>query len=214
MTVVAAVSAVALPALAHGAAAPSAACRSTCFVNVEPGRFKAAGAGAQGSTLTMLVGARVKWRVPAGASHSVVAANGVFDFGVGAAPDTSFSLVPSAGRYEYRDTLGGAGLGTLVVQPRFKRRSGGEYLVSWGPDTAPPPDRVHAVRWFVIRGADIEASGSWGGAVHEGSRTFTRTERLTAATRLEKGRSFCVEVRTGRGTPTRWSGWANSCVGL
>jgi hypothetical protein len=206
--------AAAVPALADGATAPGVVCRSACFVNVEPGRFKAVGAGASGSTLTMRVGAHVKWRMPAGALHSVVAAGGVFDFGVGAVPDTSFALTPSAGRYDYRDTLGGAGAGTLVVQPRFKLLPTGEYEVAWGPGGAAPPDRVHGVRWFVVRGADIEAAGSWGGVVREGARTFARTERLTTATKLGAGRSFCVEVRTGRGTPTRWSGWASSCVEL
>lgn len=203
--------AVAVPALARGGT-PGGVCRSQCFVEIEAGRFKAVGAGADGSTLTLRVGASVEWRIKDAAAHSVVASN--FDFGVDGVPATSFTMRPSAGRYDYRDTLGGAGKGALVVQPRFKRLAGGAFQVTWGPDATAPPDRVHAVRWFLVRGAEIEASGTWAATTHEGFRTFTRTERLASAVRLAKGRSFCVEVRTGRGTPTRWSGWANSCVAL
>jgi hypothetical protein len=188
--------AVAVPAL--GGVAPGVQCRSTCFVEVESGRFKAVGAGAEGSTLTLRVGARVTWRLVDRARHSVVASN--FDFLPG---DARYSMRPSAGRYDYRDTLGGAGAGTLVVHPRFVSLGGGTYEVTWGPDPIPPPDRVHSVRWFLIRGAEIVDDGTWATETHESSRTFRGPAN---------GSSFCVEVRTGRGSPTHWSGWANACI--
>lgn len=190
------------------------ACQKQCFVEIEPTRFKAVGAGASGSTLTLYVGANVKWRMRGSTAHSVVSSAGLFTFGaVGGTLDLSFTITPSAGSYDYRDTVGGAGRGLLVVLPRFTRL-GGAYAVTWAAPGEVPPDRVHDVRWLVVQGAEVVGSGTWQSAGTAGFRVFRRNERLKSALALAHGRSLCVEVRTGRGAPRRWSDWANACIQL
>ena len=196
-----------------GPTATTASCKKQCFVDVTADRFKAVGAGASGSALTMTAGATVRWRLKDDGAHSVVAAGGLFRFGTFLrGTDLSFTLTPSAGRYDYRDRAGGAGRGTLVVLPRFDRQPDGSYTVTWTAPGAAPPDRVHHVRWLLIQGADVVEQGTWQLAGRAGSRVFHRNDRLKSAAALTAGRSLCVEVRTARGTPRRWSDWANACV--
>lgn len=198
-----------------GASAKSTSCAKLCFVDVTASRFKAVGAGASGATLTMTVGANVRWRLKGGGEHSVVSSTGLFRFGTFAGEtDLTFSLIPSAGRYDYRDTVGGAGQGTLLVLPRFERRPDGSYVVSWSAPGQMPSDRVHDVRWLLLSGADVVEQGTWYTAGTAGSRVVRRNDRLKSAAAVSAGRSLCVEVRTARGTPRRWSDWSNACTVL
>ena len=195
------------------AAAPGEACRKQCFVDVGADRFKAVGAGASGSTLTMTVGAKVRWRFKDAAAHTVVEDSGLFRFGSFAdETDLSFVLAPSAGRYDYHDTVGTAGKGTLLVLPRFDRLPDGAFEVTWGAPGAAPADRVHQVRWLLVQGAEVLEQGTWHRAGTARSRIFQPQERLKSTAALRAGRSLCVEVRTARGAPRRWSDWANACV--
>lgn len=209
---------VALTALCVGttglaAASPtSQECKKQCFVDVSADRFKAVGGGASGSTLTMTVGATVRWRLRDSTAHSVVATRGLFRFGSFADEiDLSYVLAPSAGRYDYRDTVGAAGKGTLLVVPRFERLPNGALEVTWGAPGEAPPDRVHQVRWLLIQGAEVLREGTWYRAGTARSKVFQPQKRSNSAS-VGAGRSLCVEVRTARGAPRRWSDWANACV--
>lgn len=211
--------AIALIALGLGSTALAAAsstgqaCAKQCFVDVRAERFKAVGAGASGSTLTMTVGATVRWRLRDSAAHSVVAGSGLFRFGSFAEEtDLSFVLAPSAGRYDYRETVGGAGKGTLLVLPRFQPLPNGAFEVTWGAPGEAPPDRVHQVRWLLVQGAQVIRQGTWYRAGTARSKVLQPQQRARSAASLAAGRSLCVEVRTARGAPRRWSDWANACV--
>lgn len=161
----------------------------------------------------MTVGAKVRWRLKDSAAHSVVADSGLFRFGsFPEQTDLSYVLAPSAGRYDYRDTVGAAGKGTLLVLPRFDRLPNGGFEVTWGAPGEAPPDRVHQVRWLLVQGAEVLGQGTWYRAGAARSRIFRARERLKATAALRAGRSLCVEVRTARGAPRRWSDWANACV--
>lgn len=196
-----------------GASTAGQVCEKQCFVDVTAGRFKPVGAGASGTTMTMTVGATVRWRLRDSAAHSVVASSGLFRFGRFAdETDLSFVLAPSAGRYDYRDTVGRAGKGTLLVLPRFERRAEGGFEVTWAAPGEAPADRVHQVRWVLLQGAEVLAKGTWYQAGKARSRVFRPQERLKSAAALRAGRSLCVEVRTARGAPRQWSDWANACV--
>ena len=199
---------------AAGAAVDTSSCKKQCFVDVEANRFKAVGAGASGTTLTLTTGAAVTWRLRDTAEHTVLATTGIFKFGrFPGGTDLSFSMSPSAGRYDYRDTAGGAGTGTLVVLPRFDRLPDGGYEVVWSAPGQAPADRVHDVRWLLIQGADMVDSGSWHKGGRAGSR-IVRPNRQKSTSTLRTERSLCVEVRTARGEPRRWSDWANACAPL
>jgi hypothetical protein len=145
----------------------------------------------------------------------VVSTSGLFRFGSFAdETDLSYVLAPSAGRYAYRDTIGGAGRGSLVVLPRFARLPDGAYEVTWGARGQVPPDRVHHVRWLLVQGPDVVETGTWQQAGTARSRIVRLEQRLKSTAALSAGRSLCVEVRTARGEPRRWSDWANACLEL
>ena len=187
-------------------------CRLHCHVNVADERFKPAGAGAVGSTLTARVGATIFWRLRGVGRHTVVSDKGLFaSKEIGARADETFWLTPSAGRYDYHDGVGGAGAGTIIVLPTFKTLPSGEYSVTWAGEDG-DTGSVYGVRWYVLAGSEIVGSGDWHEATSGFSRVFRRTERLTAGLRLSGGRSLCVEVRTGTESPRRWSEWANACL--
>jgi plastocyanin len=213
MAVLAALAVGSTAVAASTASAPS--CQQRCFVDVSADRFKPVGAGASGATLTMTVGATVRWRLKGSSAHSVVADSGLFRFGSFAdEKDLSFVLAPSAGRYDYRDTVGGAGAGTLLVLPRFTRLPDGALQVTWGAPGDVPADRVHQVRWLLVQGAEVLQQGTWYRADAVGSRVLRPQARLKSAAALRAGRSLCVEVRTARGEPRRWSDWANACAAV